>query len=127
MTLPSTLAMRSSSRPEGARMERRATSSGCSGICNCGRSRWRGLRASVYGVDIEQVYRVLRAERRNIEAPMRQRGKTPTQLLLQCAVDFRHCKAGAGLGHPRHDVAPWIHDHGIAVRFAAVAVRAALR
>src|SRR6185503_21266189 len=120
MTLPSTRAMRSSSRPDGARIARRARSSGCRGVWSCGSSRCSGLELGVVWL----VTSLLR-HTRHLEFAMGERRETPAQLMLQCAVDLRDCKAGPGLGDPRDHVTPRVDDHRIAVGFATVFMRAA--
>src|SRR6185369_13344762 len=106
MTLPSTRAMRSSSRPDGARIARRARSMG-----SC----------------VVWLVTSLLRQARHLEFAMGQRREAPAQLMLQCAVDLRDCKARPGLCDPRDHVAPRIDDHRIAVRLTAIFMRAALR
>ena len=87
---------------------------------------WSGVEVVVRGIDDGSDV-ATRTSRRHLEFPVRQRRKTAAQLMLQCAVDLGDCKAGAGLGDACDDVAPRVDDHRIAIGFAAVVVRAALR
>src|SRR4051794_6054432 len=81
------------------------------------------------GLEIGVVWLVtsLLRHTRHLEFSMSERRKPAPELMLQCAVDPRDCKTGPGLRDARHDVTPRIDDHRIAVGFAPVLVRAALR
>src|SRR5437868_952478 len=122
MTLPSTLAMRSSSSPDGARMACRATSSGWAAGAAFGNSRCSLLVAAVWAADavggfgigdgnLQLSIRERRRIRADAEAAMSQRRKTTTQFMLLSAVDFGDCKARPGRAYPAQDVAPRIDDH----------------
>src|SRR5690606_28775684 len=124
MTPPSTVAMRSSSRPEGWRMDRRATSRASEPPACFGRSRWSISRIELGFVDMVWLGS---ASDGDLETTMAQGGEALPHLLLQGVVDLGHCKPCANFSYTIEHMAPRGDDHGIAPCFAAALVHSALR